>query len=535
MTASGDSTGQMSRRAVLKAASAGAVALAAPNIVLAEQQRVLRFIPHADLASLDPAWTTADITRNMSLACYDTLYGLDRDFAPQPQMAQGHRAEDDNRRWDVTLRDGLKFHDGSPVLARDCVATIKRWGQRDPFGAALLARADEISAPQDKVIRLRFAKPFALVPAALAQYSCAIMPERLARTPIGTQVSEVVGSGPFRFVANERVPGSRIVFERNADYVPRQGGEGSFTAGAKVAYFDRAVWTFVPDAATSAAAIGNGEYDWWEFPSLDLVPSLRKSPDLVLRVIDRTGEIGCLRFNELHPPFDNPAIRRVILRAVKQSEFIEAAAGGSPDVIKTDIGLVVPGTPMASTGGLDVTRGEADIAKLKRDLAAAGYKGEKVVLLAATTIPTIWGAAQVAQNLLQRLGMNVDFQALEWGTVVQRRASKEPVEKGGWSIFFTFLGGMSNITPAANFAIRASGGDAWFGWPTDPDMEALRTAWFDAPDVPGQQKICADMQTRFWSNPSYVPLGMYDQPVVYHSYLKGIRDGWPQMYGVKRV
>ena len=535
MTASNRGGNRLSRRTLLRAASAGAAALAAPAVVRAEQQRVLRFIPHADLAAVDPVWTTADITRNMSLACYDTLFGLDRDFAPQPQMAEGFRAEDDNRRWEITLRSGLKFHDGSPVLARDCVATIKRWAQRDPFGAALLARADEIAAPSDNVIRLRFAKPFALVPAALAQYNCAVMPERLAQTPIGTQITEVVGSGPFRFVAAERVPGSQVVFERNPDYVPRPGDEGSFTAGAKVAHFDRAVWTFVPDAATAAAAIGNGEYDWWEFPSLDLVPSLRGHRDLVLRVIDRTGEIGCLRFNQLHPPFDNPAIRRVILRAVNQSEFIEAAAGGSPEVIKTDIGLFVPGTPMASTVGLEVTRGEKDIAKLKQDLHAAGYNGEKVVVLAATTIPTIWGAAQVTQDLLGKLGMNVDFQALEWGTVVQRRASKEPVDKGGWSIFHTFLGGMTNITPAANFAIRASGGDAWFGWPSDPKMEALRAAWFDATDVGAQQKICADMQAQFWANPSYVPLGMYDQPVVYHSYLAGVRDGWPQMYGVKRA
>ncbi len=528
-------TTRLSRRAVLKAASAGAAVLAAPALVRADDKTELRFIPHADLASLDPAWTTADITRNMSLACYDTLYGLDRDFAPQPQMAEGHRAEDGGGLWEIGLRDGLKFHDGSPVLARDCVATIKRWGQRDPSGAALLARLDEASAPSDKLIRLRFKRPFALVPAALAQYSCAIMPERLAQTPISTQVSEVMGSGPFRFKANERVPGSRIVFERFDGYVPRPGGEGSFTAGAKVAYFDRAVWTFVPDAATSAAALTNGEYDWWEFPSLDLVPSLRKTKDVTVRVIDRTGEIGCMRFNQLHPPFDNPAIRRVILRAVKQDEFIQAAAGGSPDLVQTDIGLFVPGTPMASKVGVEITRGDADIAKLKKELAAAGYNGEKVVVLAATTIPTIWGTAQVTQDLLQRLGMNVDFQALEWGTVVQRRASKEPVDKGGWSIFHTFLGGMGNVTPAAGFALRASGGDAWFGWPTDKPFEAMRLSWFDAPDVAAQRKICADMQAHFWTNPSYVPLGMYDQPVVYRNTITGIRDGWPQMYGVRRV
>lgn len=525
----------LSRRAVVRAAGFGAAALAAPSIVRGEEQRTIRFMPHADLASLDPVWTTADITRNFSLAVYDTLYGLDAEFRPQPQMAAGHRTEDGGRTWEITLRDGLRFHDGAKVLARDCVATIRRWGQRDPFGAAVLARADEIAAPSDTTIRLRFAKPFALVPAALAQYNCAIMPERLAKTDANTQLGEVMGSGPFRFVAGERVSGSRVVFERNPDYAPRGDGTPSFTAGPKVAHVDRVVWTFVPDPSTSAAALANGEYDWWENPSLDLVPSLRRDRKLVLRVTDRTGEIGCLRFNQLHPPFDKPAIRRAVLAAVNQSDFIEAIAGGTPDLIKTDVGLFVPGTPMASTVGVEGTRGEKDLAKARQALKDAGYNGEKVVILAATTIPTIWAAAQVAQDLLQRLGMRVDFQALDWGTVVQRRASKEPPDKGGWNIFHTNLGGMGNVTPAANIALRASGGSAWFGWPDDAAMEALRSAWFDAPDLAAQQKICADMQAHFWTNPSYVPLGMFDQPTAYHAYLKDVPDGWPQFYGVRRT
>jgi peptide/nickel transport system substrate-binding protein len=264
------------------------------------------------------------------------------------------------------------------------------------------------------------------------------------------------------------------------------------------------------------------------------VPLLKRDRNLVLRVTDRTGEIGCLRFNELHPPFNNPAIRRVVLQAVSQSDFIEAMAGSTPELIKTDIGLFVPGTPMASTAGVEITRGEQDVAMLKKGLADAGYKGEKVVILGATTIPTIWAAAQVSADLLKRIGMNVDFQSLDWGTVVQRRASKEPIDKGGWNIFHTNLGGIGNVTPAADIAIRSSGANAWFGWPDDPTMEGLRAAWFDARDVAAQQKICADMQTHFWTNPSYVPLGMFDQPTAYHSYLKDVRDGWPQFYGVKR-
>src|ERR1700757_5184212 len=211
----------MNRREFVRTSLAGAAALAAPQIVRAEARTTINFVPHADLASLDPVWTTADITRNFSLAVYDTLYAFDAEFNVQPQMVAGQTTSSDGLQWELTLRDGLKFHDGSPVLAKDCIATIKRFGQRDPMGTALTARTDEISAASDKVIRFRLKKPFPLLTYALAQVYCAIMPERLAQTDAFTQVTEAVGSGPFKFVAAERVPGQRVVFEKNKDYLPR--------------------------------------------------------------------------------------------------------------------------------------------------------------------------------------------------------------------------------------------------------------------------------------------------------------------------
>jgi peptide/nickel transport system substrate-binding protein len=525
----------MRRRDFLKSSLAGATVLAAPKIVRAEAQKAITFVPHADLASFDPVWTTADITRNFSLAVYDTLYGYDAQFKAQPQMVEGHRVENDSKEWELSLRDGLKFHDGAPVLARDCVATINRWAKRYPLGQALIARTDELSAVADKTIRFRLKRPFPLLPEALAEPYCSIMPERLAQTSPFEQIKEAVGSGPFKFVAAERIPGQRVVFDKNPDYVPRTTGMPSFSAGPKVVYIDRVVWNFVQDPSTASAALAQGEVDWWENPTIDLVPQLKRNKDLVITVKDRTGEIGCLRFNQLFPPFDNVAIRRVVLSAIDQREVMTAVAGAEPSLIKTDVGLFVPGTPMASTVGVEITRGPKDLDKIKKDLANAGYKGERVVVLAASTIPTIYAEAQVATDVLQHIGMNIDLQTMEWGSVVARRASREPIDKGGCNIFYTYLGGMGNISPGPDIAIRASGADAWFGWPTEPKMEALREAWFDAPDLEAQQKICRDMQEEFWQNPSYVPLGMYDQPTAFHAYLQDVRDGWPQFYGVRRV
>jgi peptide/nickel transport system substrate-binding protein len=528
---SGEAT--MQRREVLKSALAAGAALAIPRVARAKALKVLRFIPQSDLASLDPVWTTADITRNHAYLVFDGLYGLDNSYRAQPQMVAGHTLGADRMQWDLTLREGLKFHDNTPVLAKDCVASILRWWKRDVYGAALAAATDEVSAPADKVIRFRLKKPFALLPDALA-VMCAIMPERLAKTDAFQQVTEMVGSGPFRYVVADRVPGSKVVYEKFADYVPRPDGPAEFSAGPKTVSFDRVEWTVQPDPDTASGALASGEFDWWENPTIDLVPQLKSDRQLVVVVKDHTGEIGCMRFNQLLPPFDNPAIRRVVVSAIDQNDFIQAVAGAAPELIKTGVGLFVPGTPMASTVGVDLMKGTKDLAALRQDLVDAGYKGEKIVMLAASNFPIITAEAEVAGDLLKRIGLNIDYQALDWGTVVQRRASKQPIEKGGWNIFFTYLGGMGNVTPAAAIALK-SDGNGWFGWPTDPVMERARQSWFDAGDLAQQQAASAAMQAEFFKNPPYAPLGMFFAPTAFYSYLKDIPEGFSQFYRVRRV
>jgi peptide/nickel transport system substrate-binding protein len=521
----------MKRRTFLAATAAG---LAAPRIGRAQGAGTLKFVPHADLATLDPVWTTADITRNFSLAVFDTLYGLDAQLTPQPQMAAGDKVEDGGMLWEITLRDGLKFHDGTPVLARDCVASIVRAGQRSPLVNILTSRAAEISAPSDKVIRIRLKTAFGLVRDALADYQTAIMPERIAKTSGNDQITEIVGSGPFRMVADERVPGAKVVFAKAATYAPRQGGAESFAAGPKIAYFDRVEWLIMPDEATKANAIANAEIDWWENPSIDLLPQLKKNKALATKTIDPYGAIGCMRFNQLNAPFDNPAIRRAVLSGVNQDDFTLAYTGADPSVMHNPVGLFSTGSPLATNAGVEAVGRVKDFKAIEKALAAAGYKGERVVLLGPTTIPALHAYAQVTADYLKRIGMNVDYQALDWGTVVQRRASKEPIEKGGWNIFITTLGGAGNVSPVSASAIR-SGTAAWFGWPNMPKMEALRDQWLDAPDLAAQRKIVEAMQMLMWEEAPYVPLGYFAGPTVFRSSLSGIHDGFPQMYGVKRV
>ena len=217
-----------------------------------------------------------------------------------------------------------------------------------------------------------------------------------------------------------------------------------------MAHIERVVWNYLQDPTTAAAALAQGEVDWWENPAIDLVSHLQRNKKLVIAVKDRTGRMGCLRFNQLFPPFDNPAVRRVVLDAVDQESVMAAVAGAEPRLAKIDVGLFVPGTPMASDVGVEITRRPDDYEEMKKELFAAGYRGERIVVLACSTIPSIYAMSQVATDVLRRIGMNIDMQLLEWGSVVARRASREPLDNGGWSIFYTSLGGMGNISPGPN-------------------------------------------------------------------------------------
>ena len=526
----------MDRRTFI--AGTGAALLAAPSVVRGQGNRVLRFIPQADLTVLDPMWTTAYVTRNHGFMVFDTLFGQDGRYAPSPQMLEGFTTENDGKRWTLVLREGLRFHDGTPVLARDCVASIQRWGKRDAFGGALLAATDEVSAKDDKTIVFRLKRAFPLLPAALAKtpgYNPVMMPERLAKTDAFTQVTEMVGSGPYKFRADERVPGARAVYERFAEYKPREGGKTEWTAGPKVVHFDRVEWTTIPDPTTAAQALMNGEQDWWDYATVDLMPLLEKSRGVKVVVQEPSGQISILRMNHLQPPFDNPAIRQAMVRAISQEDVVTAVVGTDKKMWNTGVGFFCPETPMASQVGMEALNSPRDLAKVKADIVAAGYKGEKVVLMAATDFPVLKAMADVVADVMKRVGLNVDYVATDWGSVVTRRGKKDPVSAGGWSAFCTAWAGTDHLNPAGHLSLRTNGDAAWFGWPKDEKIEALRDAWFVAPDVPAQAKICAEIQAEAFVDVPYVPMGQYLQPTAYRSNLEGVLQGFALFWNVRKV
>ena len=526
----------MHRRTLLSAATAAA--LAAPRFAAAQGTRILRFIPQADLSTLDPHWNTAYVTRNHGFMVFDTLYGMDADYQPRPQMVEGHAVEEDGRRWTLTLRDGLLWHDGEKVLARDCVASIQRWASRDGFGGTLMAATDELSAPDDRRIVFRLRKPFPMLPNALGKFGVfmpAMMPERLARTPGTVQVTEMIGSGPFRFLSDERVPGARAVYARNERYTPAPGGTSSGTAGPKLVHLDRVEWLTTPDPATAAAALQAGEVDWWDFATPDLLPLLRRNRNLTVAVLDRAGYGASFRMNHLHPPFSNPAVRRAVLGAVDQRDLMIACAGEDPSMWRVPAGVFTPGTPLATDAGLDVLTRPRDLDAARRDLAASGYGGVPVTFLVPTDLPHVNAMSEVVADTLRKIGMQVDYRATDWGTVLTRRASRAAPEQGGWSAFVTFSAGADNATPAANTLLRANGQAGWFGWPDDPELEAMRDQWFDAPDLQAQHTIAARMQRRAFETVPFVPLGQYFQATAFRNTLRDVVPNFATFWGVSKA
>ena len=524
----------MKRRSLL----VGAAALAAPRIASAQDARVLKFVPQADLAVLDPIWTTAEVTRNHAMMVYDTLYGRDEKLRPVPQMAEGVITDADNKVWTFRLREGLRFHDNEPVLGRDVAASLARWGKRDGFGQVLFSLVDELSAPNDREVVFRLKRGFPLILEALSKLASnvpVIMPERLARTDAATQVTEMIGSGPYRFKADERVPGVRAVYEKFAGYRPREAGPLGWTAGPKVAHFERVEWHTLPDPATASAALLRGEVDWWEWPSADLLPLLARDRNVTVAAKDKLGNVALMRMNHLQPPFDNPAIRRAMLGAVNQEDYMTAISGTDRSLWQTGMGYFAPGSPMANDAGMEALNGPRDMEKVKRDLKAAGYNGETVVLLGANDLAVVKASADVGNDMMTRAGMNVDYVATDWGTVVQRRAKKDPPSQGGWNVFFTGTRAMDQLDPSGHIALRSNGADAWPGWPSSPRMEALRQEWFFSTGVADQARIGREMQLLAFEEVPYIPLGLYLTPTAYRKNLEGMVDGIPVFWNIRRA
>jgi peptide/nickel transport system substrate-binding protein len=529
----------MKRRSLLAAGMAGLVLPAvAPSIARAQKQTTLKFIPQIDLSFLDPHWTTAFVTRNHGYLVFDTLYGIDGSYKASPQMVEGHTVENDGRLWKLTLRPGLLWHDNQPVLARDCVASIKRWARRDAFGDALMLATDELSAPDDRTVQFRLKRPFPLLPDALGKSSapmCAMMPERLADTDAFKQITDIVGSGPYRYKTDERVSGAFNAYERFAGYRPREGGTPDWTSGPKITHFDRIEWRTTPEPASAAAALQNGEVDWWEYATHDLLPLLNKNKNVRVAVQDPTGGVEMLRANCLQKPFNNPRIRQIVMSAINQADYMQAIVGENPamyyaarlflsqdaDGERRRPGGVRPQEGLredqAGPEGRGLRRREdgADGRRRLPDPEGAGrrgrghddqdrherrLRGDRLGHHAAAPLQEGPGGAGRLEHVRHRLGRHRPPEPGRAHRIARQRRRRRRLAR---------LVRQSAAGSVAHRLVRGAG--------------------------PGRPaKICADMQRQALIDVPYMPVGQYIQPTALRADLSGMLNGFATFWNIRR-
>ena len=514
---------RISRRQIVggAAATASAATLGVRSVRAQKDLQTLRFVPEADLKVLDPIWTTAYVTRNHGYLVYDTLFGTDENFQIKAQMVDRVTASPDGMKYTFTLRDGLRWHDGQPVLSEDCVASLKRWGKKDRFGQLLMEHTAKI-APVDKAtFTLELAERFGPVIDALGKPSSNVpfmMPARIASTPADEPIKEVVGSGPFIFAHDAWRPGEQVVYVRNPDYIPRNEPPNGSTGGKK-AYLDKVIWRYVPDPWDAAEALAAGEVDWWQNPPLDFFSKIEQNPDLQKFLFDPLGVQAWLRPNFLHPPFNNKKARQALLHMMDQVTYLAWAASDS-QYYRTCYSVFACGGPYETRIGTAPIV-EHDLTKARQLVQESGYDGYPVVVIQVTDWPLFNAAALVTRQRLESIGFKVILKPMDWATNLIVRARKDPPDKGGWNLLHTYFQAADVINPAVHFALSGAGSRAWYGWPDIPQLEKLVNDWVGATDEPKRQRLADEIQRVAYDEVLYVPWGQMFAPTAFR---KNVRD-----------
>lgn len=476
-----------------------------------QAQTTVRMAPIGDLKTLDPLFNTAYITRNHGYMVFDTLFAQDSKGEPKPQMVESWSSSDDGKVWRFTLRDNLRFNDGTQVKPEDCIASLQRWAKKDTLGRLMMQAGAKFTEIDDKTFEMSLEKPFGLVLTALSKPSGMppfIMPKRLADTDPAVPVTEMVGSGPFVFKKDEWVPGNKVVYEKNLDYVPRNEPADGFSGG-KVVNVDRVEWIYIPDTNTATAALQNGEVDMVESIMPDFLPVLEQNPDVVLT--SSLASQGLVVPNFLHPPFNNMKARQALYHLINQKEMLAAVGYSGKYANEYCPSMYTCDAPLASDAGA-APYFPPDVAKAKALFKEAGYNGEKVVILYPTDNVNA-PAHLVLAEALKKAGVNVDLQAMDWASVAARRLKKEAPEDGGWNIFMTHGGYFDSSSPVTSPWLSARCGNQLPGWPCDERLEELVDQWVAEGDADRRKDLAAQIQARAYEAVPYAMWGEF-HPVI---------------------
>lgn len=503
----------ISRRNLFKASIAAGTALSIPSILRAQTipiaTRTVRVVLDGLPSVLDPDYTTDGLTQNHALAIYDMLFAPDSRQVARPQMVGNWGVSDDKKTYTFELRDGLGFHDGTPVTAADCVASIRRWGEVNPSGQLLLERAKDVSKKDDRIFTISLKEPLGLLIDLLASVSTEtplfVMREKDASRPATEQVTTTIGSGPFKFNEALAKPGASFTYDLNEQYVPRKEPPDGF-AGGKVVKVDRIIWESISDQQTALGALQAGEIDLLSAPSVDFYSTIQGDPNLQLQVLNTGGENYFARVNFLQSPFDNVKARQALLHLIDQEAFLRVIAPDPMDarVITSIFGNGAPYSNDENTGWYK--KGGAP-EKAKQLFKDAGYEGEKVIILESTDWAPGDLSAQLLASELKKIGVNAELAPSNWADIATRRANKGAIQNGGWNIHISSWPDAGLADPIGCALLLANGDKAWYGWPKNDEYEALRAKWADTERLDERKALARQMQHLWWDFVGAVFLG----------------------------
>jgi peptide/nickel transport system substrate-binding protein len=486
---------------------ASAVALAAALSSAAVSAQTLRVVMHSDVKALDPIWSGAYITRNHGYMLYDTLFAIDEKLEVKPQMVETWTTSDDGLVWTFKLREGLEWHDGTPVTAEDCIASLKRWSARDSMGQKLAQSLKEYKVVDPRIFQIVLKEKFGPLLEALGKPSVVVpfmMPKKTAETDAFKPIDDYVGSGPFIFRKDEWKPGEKLVYVKNPKYRPR-AEPASGLAGGKVVNVDRVEWVWIPDPETQLNALINGEIDMIEGVSHDHLAILEKDKNIRL-IPGRTSNQYVFRMNWLQPPFNNVKVRQAASYALNQEEFLQANIGDKR-FYRVCKAMFTCDTPLASTAGMDGLI-EGNVAKARQLLQEAGYDGTPVVIPQPTDLGVIKQLAPVAKSQLERAGFKVEVQPMDWQSMVTRLTSKKgPPSEGGWNAFGTSWVQLDILDPLMTPYLLSTCDKARAGWPCDEHMEKLRDKFVKATTDAEKKAAAEEVQRYAMQIVTHVPLG----------------------------
>lgn len=489
-----------SRRSVLKgvgtAALAGGIPFSRLSFAAAQDEELkeggsLRVaIVGEPPAVMDSQFSTATVTDNLSAQIFESLFAYDEAFNPQPMLIEDYSLSDDQLTYTFKLRSNVKFHNGDPLTANDVVASLKRWSNLSGRGKTLFARVESIEAADDLTVDMTFTAPTGVTLSFLARSETFIMPASVAEAHADVQLTEFVGTGPYKFEEHQIDQYLRVV--RYDDYSALDS-EPNGRAGKKVPYLDQIDFIPVPDESVRANGVISGEYHFGDPLPPDFYDMFESDP-AVQSIVVKPYYWYAPVFNKKEGLFTNQSARKAVQLAFSQSEALKAGFGRD-ELIRADPSISGEETAWYSTAGAD-DYDQVDTEQAQALLKEAGYDGEPIRWIATHEYAYNFKIADYVKQQLEGIGMTIDLQVMDWATLVQNRSDPTAQE--------VFLTGFSQYNHPATQPFNDA---AWPGFWDSEVKDAAMKSLVEATDDDSLKAAVDEYTEAIWTEMPLVKVG----------------------------